>query len=275
MKMLVTGADGNVGSYVPDVLGKDYDLVLTDVSTWDIRVMPDWVRDRPDVILHLAAATDVDACEQNPEWAHAVNALGTMNVAKVAASMGAFLVYVSTAGVFSGTKIDPYDETDIAIPANEYGLSKLWGEWEVERTLPSDQFAIVRAGWMYGGPNDKKFVAKMRDQIEAGADTLYAVDDKVGSPTYAKDLVALIGRLLKAEATGLFHGAGGGVASRFEVAQRVARRYPDVEVIPASSDRFPLPAPRADNESMVSLNLPLVGVEPCRPWEDALAEYLG
>src|SRR3989338_5139896 len=111
-RMLVTGAGGMVGSYVPEVFS-DYDLVLTDTvvgfTNLDVRD-PASVRKavaemKPDVVLHLAAATDVDRCEQEPDWAYHTNAIGTQNVALACQASGATLIYISTAGVFWGDKL--------------------------------------------------------------------------------------------------------------------------------------------------------------------------
>ena len=273
MKMLVTGANGAVGSYVEEVFGNKYDLHLTDKDDLDVTEWMDceWVDMlRPDVVLHLAAATDVDQCEREPTLAWRVNAVGTGNLA--CNSVKAKFVYVSTAGVFSGEKRTPYTELDIALPTNEYGRSKLEGERLVQRFHPDH--LIVRSGWMFGGGDglDKKFVGKIQNQIAAGYSEIFAVDDKVGSPTYAKDLLGLIGRLLDEGERGVFHGCNEGVASRWEVAQAIVDLTgAQVEVIPCKSSVFKLDAPRARSEAMESRRL---GV-PQRPWRDALAEYLG
>src|SRR5439155_17083343 len=103
-------------------------------------------RARPDVVLHLAAATDVDRCEREPEWAHASNAAGTRNVAAACQAVDAPLVYISTGGVFDGEKPDAYVESDTPNPLNVYAIAKLAGERAVAELLPRSY--IVRAGWM-------------------------------------------------------------------------------------------------------------------------------
>jgi dTDP-4-dehydrorhamnose reductase len=212
MRMLVTGAAGAVGSYVPEVFS-DHELVLTDVAgdfeRLDVAdpeaVLSTAERVRPDVVLHLAAATDVDRCEQEPDLAFSVNAIGTQNVVRACRAVDALLVYISTAGVFSGDKPEPYTEFDAPGPANVYGHSKLAGERAVETQL--SRYYIVRAGWMIGGGpiRDKKFVGKIVELVGRGDRSLRAVDDKFGSPTYGKDMVAGIQRLLETNHHGLFH----------------------------------------------------------------------
>jgi dTDP-4-dehydrorhamnose reductase len=280
--MLVTGAAGTVGGYVPDVFA-DWELVLTDIvdgyDSLDVTV-PEAVvealgRTRPDVVLHLAAATDVDECERDPDLAFRTNAVGTDNVALACRATDTLLVYISTAGVFSGDKPEPYTEFDEPAPANVYGQSKLGGERSVASLL--QRYYICRAGWMVGGGRaDKKFVGKIVRQVNDGATHLRAVADKIGSPTYAPDLLAGIKRLLPSEHYGLFHMVNEGACSRYEVAVAVCELlgYEHLSVEPVSSAYFPLPAPRARSEAMRNYKLELLGMEPLRSWRDALDHYV-
>jgi dTDP-4-dehydrorhamnose reductase len=283
-RILVTGAAGVVGGYVADVFG-DHDLVLTDIRG-DIERLD--VRDaaacreritseQPDVVIHLAAATNVDLCEQDHDLAFATNALGTQNVAIASREAGAVLVYTSTAGVFSGDKAGaPYTEFDAPGPANVYGESKLAGERSVETML--DRFYICRAGWMVGGgPKDTKFVGKLLEIIDGGATTLRAVDDKLGTPTYALDLATGIRGLLDTGHYGLYHLVNrGGACTRYDVAVALVELIgrTDVEVEPVSSAFFPLPAARARSEAMINYKLDLLGINNQRHWRDALEFYV-
>lgn len=282
-RILVTGAAGVVGGYVGEVFA-DHDLILTDIAggliELDVRDT-DAVRKlvldaRPDTVIHLAAATDVDRCEQDPDLAHDTNATGTRNVALACREVDAVLVYTSTAGVFSGEKQEPYTESDEPGPANVYGHSKLGGEREVEALL--DLYYIARAGWMVGGgPKEKKFVGMMLGFLDEGRTELQAVNDKFGSPTYAKDLATGIKQLLDSGLYGLYHLVNGGPpCSRYEVAVALCEILgrDDVTVEPVSSAFFPLPAPRARSEAMVNHKLEQLGINPMRPWREALEAYL-
>ena len=271
-----------VGSYVP-VTFEDWELTLTDIvkgySPLDVRdpvsVMKAVSSIRPDVVLHLAAATDVDRCEQYPDEAFHTNAIGTQNVALACQATDTILVYISTAGVFGGDKADPYIEFDRPNPANVYGLSKLAGEEIVTSLLR--RFFMVRAGWMVGGgEKDKKFVGKIAQLIQNGKRELSVVDDKVGSPTYAKYLMQGIKRLLETGYYGLYHMVNTGSASRYDVALvvREALGRPDIPIVPVSSAHFPLPAPRARSEAMRNLKLDLLGLNSMRPWQEAVREYV-
>jgi dTDP-4-dehydrorhamnose reductase len=282
-RILVTGAAGVVGGYVSEVFS-DHDLILTDIVgdtdrldvTDALAVRKVVLEAKPEVVIHLAAATDVDLCEQDPDLAYRTNAIGTQNVALAARAAEAVVVYTSTAGVFGGEKVEPYHEFDVPGPANVYGHSKLGGEQIVQTML--SRFYIARAGWMVGGgAKDRKFVGKILELIDRGETRLRAVDDKIGSPTYAKDLARGIRALLETEHFGLYHLVNaGGDCSRYDVAVELCRILgrDDIEVEPVSSAHFPLPAPRARSEAMVNLKLDLLGLDLMRPWREALAAYV-
>lgn len=282
--VLVTGAAGVVGRYVAEAFAAD-DLVLTDIvgdfERLDVRD-PEACRHviaaaRPDVVVHLAAATDVDRCEQDPDLAFATNAIGTHNVALACREVDALMVYTSTAGVFGGEKVEaPYTEYDAPAPANVYGHSKLAGERSVETLLA--RYFICRAGWMIGGgPADRKFVGKLIEIIDSGTTALRAVDDKVGTPTYARDLADGIRGLIDTKLYGLYHLVNrGGSCSRYDVAVALLDLLgrDDLTVEPVSSAFFPLPAPRARSEAMTNYKLELLGLNRQRHWRDALEWYV-
>jgi dTDP-4-dehydrorhamnose reductase len=280
-RLFVTGAAGMVGSYVPDVFG-EWDLVLTDVVDGFARVDvtdEDGVRGaiqraRPDVVLHLAAATDVDRCETEPEWARRTNAVATDIVARACADLGPTLVYVSTGSVFPGDKLEPYVENDEPGPVNVYARAKLAGERAVAARL--SRYFIVRAGWMMGGgARDKKFVGMMTQFIAAGRTPLRAVADTSGTPTYARDLLGAIAALLTTGAYGVYHAGNEGACTRYDMALAIrdALGRPDIVVEPVASSAFPLPAPRPRSEAIQSLALQRLGLAP-RPWRAALEEYV-
>jgi len=268
-----------VGSYVRRAFA-DHELVLTDVregyTPLDVRdaiAVKRAVTDaRPDVVLHLAAATDVDRCEQEPEWAEWTNVVATQHVVRACEPAAIPLVYVSTAAVFPGGRAEPYTETDTPAPLNVYARSKHAGE-KIVAALP--RHYIVRAGWMFGGVGrDVKFVGKIARLIQQGQTRLEAVDDLIGSPTYALDLMLGIRRLVDAGTYGVYHMANAGACTRYEcaLAIRDALERPAVEIRPVSSDRFPLPAPRR-SEALRSVKLEALGLG-MRPWRDALREYV-
>ena len=280
-RLLVTGAAGMVVAYVPEVFG-DWGLVLTDivgdVERLDVRDAADVARTvervKPDVVLHLAAETDVDLCEREPSRAHLTNALGTRYVAEACGSADVPLVYVSTAGIFSGEQAEPYVETDVPRPLNHYAAAKHAGEEAVAALVR--RHIIARSGWMIGGgARDKKFVGKITELIAAGRSPLRAVNDTWGSPMYARDLVVTVKRLLAGGHRGLYHVANAGRATRYDIALavRAALVKKDVDVIGVPSTEFPQSAPRPRSEVVRCRALEALGMAP-RPWREALTEYV-
>lgn len=271
--ILLTGGKGMLGGYFQ---GPGY--LRTDIDSLDITRRED-VRQavlthKPEAVYHLAAATDVDQCEINPDETYRVNALGTQNVALACQETDTPLVYISTAGVFGGDKCDPYTEYDEPNPVNVYGHAKWMGEKIVQQALR--RFFIVRAGWMIGGGKevDKKFVGKLLRLFDEKK-KLSVVNDKWGSPIYAKDLAAFIPTLVRTGAYGLYHYANHGVCTRLDIAKELVRlTQADVEIVPVNSAVFPLPAPRARSEAIRNFKLELMGLDHARSWQEALKEYV-
>ncbi len=270
---LVTGASGMLGSYFQGPEWRKTDLDTLDIT--NAGQVRKFIKDlSPAWVYHLAAATDVDYCEKDPDFAFRVNAMGTQNVALACQENDIPLVYISTAGVFGGDKPEPYTEFDEPRPVNVYGQAKLAGERIVQALLK--KYFIVRAGWMIGGSKekDKKFVGKMLALFKEKT-KVSVVNDKFGSPTYAKDLAAFLSRLAATRAYGLYHYANHGVCSRYDVARELARlTNAKVEIAPVSSAAFPLPAPRARSEAMRNYKLELMGADDARPWQEALKAYM-
>lgn len=278
--ILVTGTGGMVGNYFHALKNEFHEpLDLTDIDTLDVR---DWnaVRDRIcdgkySHVIHLAAETNVDLSEEDPDHAYRTNVLGTHNIALACQMSNTIMLYTSTAGVFGGDgALGPFTEYSPPCPANHYGATKWYGEQVIDRLL--NRYYIVRPGWMMGGRGkDKKFVSKIVQQFNAGG-TIKAVNDKIGTPTFSKELVLNIRDLIKTGQFGLYHMTNHGVCSRYDVARHIVEFLggnPD-DVEPVSSDLFPLPAPRANSEATRNLNLELIGLDHMSHWKDALTAYL-
>jgi dTDP-4-dehydrorhamnose reductase len=287
MKILITGAAGMLGSSLCPILKqKGHEVYATDINTTDKgieyldvrnfeKVHTFMERVKPDMVMHLAAETDVDKCELEPDHAYLTNTIGTQNVALVCQKYDIEMVYISTIGVFDGEKSEPYTEFDEPNPINVYGKSKLWGERVIQSLLR--KYYIVRAGWMMGGgpEKDKKFVAKIIRLLDKTS-KLKVVNDKFGSPTYTLDLSKCLSKLIETEYYGLYHCTNRGFTSRYEIAKRIMEYLGrnDVTLQPVSSAYFPLPAPRARSETSRNYKLELLGIDSVRHWEEALKEYL-
>jgi len=287
MKILITGAAGMLGDSLCSVLAeKGHMIYATDIEDLGKSVECLDVRDfkkvknciesvKPDLVVHLAAETDVDRCELQPDHAYLTNTIGTQNVAVACQEYDIEMVYVSTIGVFDGIKSEPYTEFDYPNPINVYGKSKLEGEKIVQGLLR--KYYIVRAGWMMGGgpKKDKKFVAKIMTLLDSG-NRLKVVDDKFGSPTYTTDFSYCLAELIRTKYYGLYHCTNKGGATRHDVAREIVGilKRTDVVIEPVSSAYFPLPAPRPRSEASRNYKLDLLGMNIMRQWQEALRDYI-
>ncbi|ESX03706.1 dTDP-4-dehydrorhamnose reductase [Mesorhizobium sp. LSJC268A00] len=281
-KVLVTGGSGMLGGYVSKALEHaSHVVVLADRAKFDL-ADPDAAYDyvlaeKPAAILHLAAETNVDLCELNPQQAGIRNHLSTASIAKAAEKSGAWMLYVSTSNVFGERGSFEHNELDLPSPVNYYGRSKLMGEYAVRQHCPLNHL-IVRAGWMIGGgaSGDHKFVGKLIQQIREGAVSLRAVGDKFGSITRASLLSDFIVWALESRCTGTLHYTSKGTVTRFNIAQMIGEIIgKDVVITSVKSSDFPLSAPRPFSEGMSSIYTPLLTAAP-QPgnWRDDLASYV-
>jgi dTDP-4-dehydrorhamnose reductase len=286
MRILITGAAGMLGSALsPELIRKghivyDTDLTLPSKNKFlDVRnyqqVKCKVEEVNPDMVMHLAAETDVDKCELEPDHAFLTNTIGTQNVALVCQKKNVEMVYISTIGVFYGDQHDPYTEFDDPNPINLYGKSKLEGEKIVQHLLKN--YYIVRAGWMVGGgpKRDKKFVGKII-RLLGETNKLKAVNDKIGSPTYTVDFSRCLANLIETGYYGLYHCTNKGYCTRYDVAKKIIEILgkTDVALEAVSSAYFPLPAARARSEMSRNYKLGLLGMDTPRDWNVALKEYV-
>jgi dTDP-4-dehydrorhamnose reductase len=272
-EVLVLGAKGMLGQACLRAFGEK--AVGRDLDDFDLAVRQDTLkairRLRPWLVVNCAAATDVDRCETDHDYADNGNTLTAKHAAEAAAAVGARFIHISTDFVFAGDKGTAYRETDEPLPLSRYGLSKLSGERAVRLAAPDA--LIVRTSWMYG-LSGNHFPGRVL-QWAAGGGPLRVVDDQVGSPTYAEDLAEALRALAdRSNASGIFHLGGAGCAARLEWAQAtLALAGLEVQVLPASSTDFPLPAPRPANSCLDCAKAAGLGVE-LPPWREGLARYI-
>ena len=250
------------------------EAVGCDYSEFDVtdraQVMDHIARLRPGLIVNCAAATDVDRCEGDHDYADGANARAPGYVAEAAATVAARLIHLSTDFVFDGRKGAPYRETDAPRPVNYYGRSKLDGERAVSTALP--EALIVRTSWLYGA-GGMHFPGKVLGWA-AGRAEIRVAADQFGSPTYAGDLAEALRALAQRDARGIFHLAGDGCASRFELAREtLALAGQKVRVVGVSASEFPLPALRPLNTCLDCSKAAAEGVR-LPAWRDGLARYL-
>ncbi|MHB1735538.1 MAG: SDR family oxidoreductase [Acidithiobacillus sp.] len=281
-KLLITGATGMLGDYVTQSLSAEtyiLDIALREsLDLNDPSGCYDYIKKRqPQIILHMGAETDVDLCEKNAQAAATRNALSTQAIARAARDCNAYLIYISTSNIFSACDRILFNELDIPSPCNYYGKSKFFGEQSIVAFGP-ENFLIIRAGWMIGGGRlkDHKFVGKIISAIDSGATEIKAVNDRIGSVTYAKTLADFIRWTLSAKPCGIVHYASLGAISRYEIAVEIAKIMNfSGKVLPVSSSIFPLPAPRPISDAIESIYLPLmVGAPLPGMWRDDLDTYV-
>lgn len=276
MKIIITGAQGQLGQELVKQLDKkyEYDVIKTDRDTLDITNIENvntFILERnPDVVINCAAHTAVDLCETDIENAYKINAIGPRNLAIVCEKIGAKLVQVSTDYVFDGNGTRPYREDDINCPNSVYGTSKLMGENFVREFC--SKYFIVRTAWLYGEGNN--FVRTMLKLSETNSE-LNVVNDQIGSPTSTVDLAKAIIDLIHTEHYGIYHGTCEGQCSWYDFAKKIFEiKNIDIKVNPVTSDEFKRPAPRPKYSVLDNFMLKLVGLNSFREWEDSLEEYL-
>lgn len=227
-----------------------------------------------DGIIHCAAETDVDACEADAAMAMRRNRDATLALARAARECRARMIFISSSGVFDGTKSGPYLESDPAFPLTAYARSKREAETSLLALDPSA--LVVRAGWLYGGgPQHRKNFVAARWREALGKTEIVSASDKCGSPTWTRDLAERVWDLVEAGASGLVHAANAGRASRAEyVTEILSLLGSPVGVRPVLSREFPRRAPVPNNEEIASERWPTWNMAPMRPWRDALAAYL-
>ena len=260
-------SDGSAVTTVPYV---QFDITNRDAVIHTIEDI------KPDAIIHCAAWTAVDAAEdeENQEKVHAINAVGTQNIADVAKAVDAKMLYLSTDYVFDGQGTRPWqpDDKNYA-PLNVYGQSKLDGELAVSSTL--EKFFIVRIAWVFG-LNCKNFIKTM---INVGKthDTVRVVNDQIGTPTYTLDLARLLVDMIETDKYGYYHATNeGGYISWYDFCCEFYKQYGlSTTVIPVTTAEYGLSkAARPFNSRLDKSKLKTAGFTPLPTWQDAVARYL-
>jgi dTDP-4-dehydrorhamnose reductase len=220
-RILITGAEGQLGLELAEMLAGEYDVVAVDKKDFDVSefkaVNNFLTSSRPNAIIHSAAFTNVDKCEKEKEKAFKINALGTRNLSIAAKKVDAKFFYISTDYVFDGEKDGKYYEYESPNPRTIYGMSKLLGENFVKEQL--NKFFIFRIGWLYG-KNGKNFISKMLDLAKKRKE-IRVVGDQFGSPTWTFNVIEQIKKLMPTDFYGTYHCTSQGSCSWFEFALEI------------------------------------------------------
>lgn len=282
MKVLITGADGQLGTDLCVAL-EGHELARLTIGDGDIADL-DFIRGqaiahRPDVIINTASFVRVDDCEDQRELAFRVNALGARNVALAAREVHAKLVHISTDYVFGGGAVQrntPYFEADEPSPCNVYGASKLEGDNHVQAQCSNH--VIVRVSALFGtagamgkGGNFVETIIRLAGERPE----LRVVNDQVFSPTYTRDLALKIAQVMGISHTGIIHVTNGGVCSWYDFAAEITRQAGlKTPVVPIASAQFPQKAKRPPYSVLGHGVLQQLGMDDLRPWQEALTDYL-
>jgi dTDP-4-dehydrorhamnose reductase len=283
MNVVVIGADGQLGSDIVEAFRAagcgiiPLTLRHLDVSN-EAQVQRELTGLQADAIVNTAAMHQVEKCEADPARAFAVNALGARYLAMAANAVNAILIHISTDYVFDGGKAVPYLESDLPLPLNVYGNSKLAGELFV-RTIARRHY-VLRVSGLYGkspclekgGLNFVDLMLKLsRERPE-----VRVVDDEILTPTPTREVARQILHLLKRGVeTGLYHATAEGQCSWYEFAAEIFRlSRSSVRLNRAAPGEFPAKVPRPKYSVLENACLKKQGLNIMPPWPEALAAYL-
>jgi dTDP-4-dehydrorhamnose reductase len=279
MKAFLTGASGILGTDIKAALeSENWEVAGFNSTNIDItnrsEVRKKVQSFKPDLIIHSAAMTNVDLCEDDTKSAFLANVIGTHNLSLSAADNETKIVYISSCGVYGNGKKTPHTEDDPTYPVNYHHYTKLLGEQRVKEH--NKRFIIVRPGWLFGGtPLHKKNFIEARRKEATKNPAIKSAVDKVGCPTYTMDLAKQLVTLLNEDVFGTFNIVNEGTASRFDyVSEIITAFHFNNSMEPVNSNEFPRKANMPDNEMLENMHLSLRGLNNMRHWKEALNNYI-
>jgi len=278
LKVLVTGAGGLVGRAVTEYCAAQGDDVFAvDHRSLDISdasaLRTTFSEKRPEVVINCAAWTDVDGCESDPAHAKRANALGPELLATSCCEFDVLLITISTDYVFDGTKQGFYTQRDQPNPISVYGRSKFEGERRAQAAWA--RTIVVRSGYIFGN-GGKNFLSTLLSRA-ARNETLKAISDMVGTPTYAPDLARRLRALAVLDLPGVFHVVNAGDGASFESFARTALEIAELTSAPLETvtlDDLHRPAARPRNSRLRCLWSEALHLDPLPHWIDALHTFI-
>lgn len=288
MKILITGATGQVGTQLMNILlnGKselgnipkeieNAEVIGTGSKELDIsdnNKVIEFIREvKPEVVINAAAYTNVDGCEINEELAYKVNALGPKNLAMACEKIGAKLVHISTDYVFNGVGNKPFREYDQLDPKSIYGESKKMGEDFVREF--SSKYFIVRPSWVYGYQGKNFLYTILKLAKENGVITV--VNDQRGNPTNVEDIAHHILKLLVTEEYGIYNCSGHGECTWYDFACKIVE-FANISstMKPCTSAEYQSKVKRPAYSSLDNMMLRCTIGDEMRNWEESLRVFI-
>ncbi len=270
-KIWIVGVKGHIGSALMQLLNlKKYELLPTDKNEVDVtnrdEVRLFMQRNRPDTVINCAGISDVKQCEEFPDEAYRVNALGPRNIAMETEIIGSKFIQLSTDDVFDLNKSFPYTEFDVAMPRSVYGKSKYAGERMILSLCT--KYVIIRSSWVYGIGRD--FVNTVLDAADNGTELKVPIN-QIASPTSASELAKIIKQFIDNDLYGIYHAVCTGSCSRYEYAMEILKLSgKSANIVPVGKDN----GMRPEYSVLDNMMLRLEGIEEPKDWKTALAEYI-
>jgi dTDP-4-dehydrorhamnose reductase len=275
MRIVITGAAGQLGSDIVRVFGRHRSFVTVPLARADLDICDEaavkqrMIDEHPNVVVHCAAFNQLDQCEALPDEAFQVNAIGALNVARACAAVDAYCLYISTDYVFDGLSRKPYEPTDAVGPLSVYGVSKLSGELLVRAVAP--RFLIVRVSSLFGRTGSRGKGGNFVEAILRKArerEPLPVVADQWMSPTYTLDAAQALLTLVERRMTGVMHVANANACTWHTFARAIVSAcHLDVDVEAVALADYAAKS-RRPAYSVLQPSLPM------RPWQEALTDYL-
>jgi dTDP-4-dehydrorhamnose reductase len=278
MKIVVVGSTGQLGTDLMKILREDHEMVgLThqDIEVSNYNSCLTLKEHHPDIIINTAAFHKTDQCEEEPEKAFLVNAIGSKNVTKVSIEIEATTIFISTDYVFDGTKSRPYVEDDAPNPINTYGISKLAGELCARQ---NSKHYVIRVASLFGtaGASGKggNFVETMISKARKN-EQITVVDDMWMSPTYTKDAVQIMKRIIESKLPfGTYHATNKGFCTWFQFTEEIFSLLSLTPTLtPIKTTQLQVKARRPRFSALKSTKLSKHGIQ-AREWTEALSNYL-
>jgi dTDP-4-dehydrorhamnose reductase len=275
-KILITGSDGVLGSNLVKEFSNAIGFSKKDLDVTNLFQIQEVIdRIKPDIIIHCAALTDVEYCENEIDKTFEVNTIGTQNIAKYCIDKNILFIFISSTGIYGSYKTNRYSELDKVVPLTIHHKSKYEAELFVQNHL--NKYLILRTGWIFGGEKHHKKNFVYQRYLDAKKNNLiYSNNTQIGNPTYVLDLIKQIKILIDKNQIGVFNCVNQAEnVSRYDYVKKIIELFDlNCKVKEASPDMFKRIAPVSNNESALNHNLELLKINCMGNWDDALERYI-